>query len=772
MGCLVRRSVFTVFFFSLSIVSSLSSLADEKNAEPGDNTLTGKDKSKALEEVMVWGSTNRESTTAFTNPVSVLRQEDLAAINVATTEDAVKYEPSIVIRRRYIGDSNGTLGLRSANMFQTSRSMVFADGVPLHYFLESRWSGAPRWTMVSASEIAQVEVIYGPFSAEYSGNAMGGVVNIETAIPQDSTFHFDSSYFTQSFDAYGFDGNVDGYKSFVSFGDKVGNLSYYLSYNHLENESQPQSFYFGGDGNASLATASGSIAGADTYGNLVHYYSDTGVENAETDNYKIKVGYEFGEWMALLNLAYEDRSTLRTDATPYIYDQNGNPIYSGTVALSDGSNLVIPGSRLGVSELDRDSVNTGLRLRGPLANNIELEANISRFDVRGDETRASALNPNDPNYTLAGQVTDYGNTGWTTADLKLIFTDLGVSGLDVVAGLRRESYKLGVDIFDSANYVSAEKTSINNRSGGETEIDAAFVQMNWNVNSDWDLAVGARYESWQSQNGYYSLGNGNNLMLVNVPSREETQVSPKFSVGYKGIDDWTLRYSLAKAYRFPIVEELFSQYRAFNSTSIANPGLAPEDGLHHNFMINKDLNDGYLRVNIFYDRIDDQIESFTDIRTSIRTFHSMGEVDTLGVEFIANVYSVLVDQLDLRFNLTYIDAEVVSNPADPSLEGKVPPRMPEWRSNLLAMYHINEQWDVSFNMQYSDDSFGTLDNSDTEHNVYGAQDGYTRFGIKTDFRFRNNINVGVGIDNLTNEIAYVAHPWPGRTFYANVGYQF
>ena len=44
-------------------------------------------------------------------------------------------------------------------MFQTSRSMVFADGVPLHYLLQSRWNGAPRWTMVSASEIAQVETL-------------------------------------------------------------------------------------------------------------------------------------------------------------------------------------------------------------------------------------------------------------------------------------------------------------------------------------------------------------------------------------------------------------------------------------------------------------------------------------------------------------------------------------------------------------------------------------------------------------------------------------
>ena len=138
---------------------------------------------RPVEEIVVWSSSS-DQRTGNTSPVSLLTQDDLVSINVATTEDVVKYEPSVVIRRRFIGDSNGVMGMRGSNMFQTSRSMVFADGVPLHYLLQSRWNGAPRWTMVSASEIAQVEVLYGPFSAEYSGNAMGGVVEIETAIPQ------------------------------------------------------------------------------------------------------------------------------------------------------------------------------------------------------------------------------------------------------------------------------------------------------------------------------------------------------------------------------------------------------------------------------------------------------------------------------------------------------------------------------------------------------------------------------------------------------------
>jgi len=48
---------------------------------------------------------------------------------------------------------------------------LFTDGLAL----QTRWSGAPRWSLVAPNEIELAEVIYGPFSAGYSGNAMGGV---------------------------------------------------------------------------------------------------------------------------------------------------------------------------------------------------------------------------------------------------------------------------------------------------------------------------------------------------------------------------------------------------------------------------------------------------------------------------------------------------------------------------------------------------------------------------------------------------------------------
>ena len=691
---------------------------------------------------------------------------------MATTEDAVKYEPSIVIRRRFIGDSNGTLGLRGSNMFQTSRSMVFADGVPLHYLLQSRWNGAPRWTMVSSSEIAQVDVVYGPFSAEYGGNSMGGVVLIETKIPQKQEFHFDGMLFSQSFDDYGFDDSVNGYKGFMSYGDKIGDLSMYMSFNHLDNESQPQTFRDSAIDatGTSTTTVTGGILGNDSRGNPRMFYGDTGVVDTTTDNYKIKLGYDFDNWSALLNLAYEDRNSSNI-GNSYVLDSLGNTVWSGTVDQA-GDVFTINGSKIGASEKERNSSNVGLRLKGDLSDSTQMEVNLSSFDVSKDETRSSLLNPNDPLYTGTGKITDFGDTGWQTAGAKWTFDDIGMDDLSLITGVRHETYKLNISVYDSSNYALGTKDTLRDSSGGETSITAAFTQFNWKMNELWDTSFGLRYESWKSDNGYYDQDSSAVTDLVYTPSRSEEEISPKISVGHKPSKDWIVRYSLAKAYRFPIVEELYSQYEAYSAQSLANPDLKPEDGLHHNIMIEHGLKNGYLRLNLYTENIKDVIESQTDTSgpVDVRTFVPVDEVQTTGLEFIANVRKVLIDDLDIRFNVAYTDSEIISNAADPSIVGNRFPRMPEWRSNLLATYHISPVWDLSGSLQYASDSYGRLDNTDTEDNVYGAQDSYTRLGMKTTYHLNTKSSVSFGIDNLTDEVAYVAHPWPGRTIYATASF--
>ncbi|MDQ2077780.1 TonB-dependent receptor [Marinimicrobium sp. ABcell2] len=735
---------------------------------------------RLLEEVHVWGTAQSVHEAGYNTPTSVLLPEDMQAINATTTEDLVKYEPSLVIRRRFIGDANGTLGMRGSNMFQTSRAMVFADGVPLHYLLQSRWSGAPRWTMVSASEIERVEVLYGPFSAEYSGNAMGGVVLIETGIPQKREFYAEGTFFSQQFSDYAFDDHLNGHKGFVSYGDKVGNLSYYLSYNRLENESQPQNFLGANPiPTSGASTVEGGIHGLDTRAREQLWYGDSGSVNTSTDNVKFKLAYDFGQWQTLFNAAFEDR---RSSALPnsYITDAQGNTVWSGNDLLQDGYRFSFDSSNLSESKLNRDTLSLGLRLKGALTERVRLETNLNHFDILKDVERTSLFHLEDANHTSEGQISAYDDSGWQTAEIKMTVQDLGLEGLELVSGVRHESYRLNLDVYDSPDYLAYERGAFRSRFGGQTEINALFSQANWAISRQWDASFGLRYEEFQSRDGYYSEYNTTTqeLDLVTAPRSDDAKLSPKLSVGYRPADSWLVRYSVARAYRFPIVEELFRQYQAYNRINEANPDLEAEKGLHHNLMFDKTISGGYLRLNLFQETVKNAIESQSTTivggpndGVSVNTFVPLDETQVHGIEFIANQYGMFLSNLDVRFNVAYTHAEITENASNPDWEGNRYPRMPKWRTNLLATYHLTEDWNAGISLQYASNSYGRIQNDDTIRDVYGAQDAYTRIGLRTNYTLTDNLRASFGVDNVTNEITYVAHPWPGRTLYLSLAYR-
>ena len=160
-------------------------------------------------------------------------------VNATTIEDYFRTAPSLNIRKRYIGDPNGSLGIRGSNVFQTAHTMVFADGMPLHNPLRTSYNGAPRWSMVSPSELDSAEVLYGPFSAQYSGHSFGGVVNLTTRMPEKFEMHMDAMGIFQTMHRGGRNETLTGYKTNISAGNRFDKFSIFGSYNRLENQGQP-----------------------------------------------------------------------------------------------------------------------------------------------------------------------------------------------------------------------------------------------------------------------------------------------------------------------------------------------------------------------------------------------------------------------------------------------------------------------------------------------------------------------------------------------------
>ena len=732
-------------------------------------TIAAEDTTK-LDEMVVEGESQSMPSTHYSSPSTKITEYEVEGINATTVEDFVKYEPSMVVRRRYIGDANGVVGMRGANMFQTARTMVYADGLPLHYLLQTRWSGSPRWSLVATDETESAEVVYGPFSAEYSGNAMGGVINIKTKMPTERQFHAEAGIFSQSFQHMGADDTYTGHREFISYGDRFDKVSLYAFHNHLENESQPMSFRSDTVGGLTGTAVTGAYKSVSTTGADAIYYADSGKENVTTDLTKLKLGYDMGEWQSRFTVAYEDRDK-DTSPTNYLVDANGDAFWSGD-ANFNGEPFDVRRSNFKVSEQNRQTVLLGAGAEGPTGpGGWILDANVSYFDVLEDKTLSSNENPADPTYDGEGTISEYDDTGWETLDLKAR-TDhfAGRNDMNFVAGIHYDHYSLNINSYDSDNYVAGVKTSQTTSVGGETQTHAVFAQLGYDFAPQWDLVLGARYERWKMLNGRYYRYSSNSL--EDYTARTETGFSPKFSLGFNPSNPWQYRYSIAKAYRFPIVEELYKNEDSIDGTSIANEHLEPEVGLHHNIMAEREITRGSMRVNIYHEEVKDVIFNQTDIAADVSTFLPVDEVTTTGVEFMIQQQQVMESDVDMRFNVTWTNSNVTKNSADPTTIGMDFPRMPRWRANLLSTYHINVEWDTSLGIRYASNSYGNLDNSDTATEIYGVQDSYLFADLKANYQINPDAKVSVGVDNLTDEVAFVAHPWAQRTIYVQGSLDF
>src|SRR5687768_8806391 len=283
---------------------SASETSDEKAGQAGDTSTKNFSKGKPVEnsraetvfkEMVVTGNTERDSH--YTSPSTRVTRTQIELQNAQTTEEVLKYMPSLQIRQRYVGDPNGVLGIRGADMFSTARNMVYADGLPLHNFLQASFNGAPRWSLVGPNEIDSVDVVYGPFSAEYSGNSIGGVVNIKTRMPIKQEFYVEGSLFIQPFKIYGPDkGTFIGDRQYVSYGNRIQDrFTVFMAYNRLEAQGHPQSYFIDNTGLFDVpggTPVTGGIRTPDARGTPSIIYGDTGPEKVNTHLFKGKFGYD------------------------------------------------------------------------------------------------------------------------------------------------------------------------------------------------------------------------------------------------------------------------------------------------------------------------------------------------------------------------------------------------------------------------------------------------------------------------------------------------
>ncbi len=733
---------------------------------------------KTLGTVTVVGSRPTSLPTQIPTTIEGISGAEIQEkINATDSEDALKYFPSLLVRKRYIGDfDHAVLASRASGTGNSARSLVYADGIPLSNLLGNGATFTPRWGMVTPEEIDRVDVLYGPFSAAYSGNSVGAVVDYVTRMPTRFEAHARAASFGQDFSVFGTDERYTGEQFSASVGNKNGGLSWWLGFNRLDSDGQPITF-----ATKPLAAAnsqrgvavSGAIAERDPRNRNTLILGATNQNHTVQDHAKLKLAYEVTPTLTASYLLGVWRNDVTRESQSYLRDAMGQVISSDLQRNRDinigGRAYTLTPADFTASRGELEHVMQGLSLKTLTRGTWDWELAASRFDYRKDEVRTQAvmITPG----VFAPAITDMDGTNWTTLALKGIWRPGGIDGAHQLDfGAQREDYQLRTTVARTSDYLRGAAEARFSASQGNTDLTSLYVQDSWSFAERWDTTLGLRAERWSASDGATS----NASTTVRFGGREDTYLSPKAALAYQVSEDWSVKASVGRAVRMPTVSEIYQGSPSGNTVPANDPNLRAERSWTAELTAARDLARGSLRTTLFHEDTRDALYSQTNfaVTPNITNIQNVDHIRTTGVEIAFQAADVLIGGLDLSSSLTYANSKIVANDNFTASVGKRQPRVPEWRANLLASYRASEKLSTTFGVRYSGEQFGTLDNSDPNGSTYTGVSDFLVADVRARYQLTQQCTVAVGIDNVTNQTYWAFHPYTQRTWNAEVGFAF
>lgn len=754
---------------------SLSQGEEKTKEDKKESVKDTAEKDMELDEITVTGKVIDETAEKIPAVVETLTPEGIERINTVQSSDIFKYMPGSYLRKLYSGSTNSPLIIRGNSSFMTARTLVLADGVPISNFLGAGHGYAPRWFMVAPEEIERADLIYGPYSAAFSGNSFSGTALIKTKYPEEMQAQVDAEYFYQNFKEYKTDDNLNSYKAHASFGDKWGDFSVMAWYDRLDTEAQPTSFQakLASDGKETEGVqTSGWVADEDPDGNKRYILGSYGTQDIENNTFKVKAAYDITpDSQVRVWWAFWDHESDRKSPETYLVDSEGNKVYSGNVVI-DGKSYYLSPSTFTYSNYEKQDFMYAFNYSLEPDNGLKVWASGSYYDMAKDLSKQSSTAAPESASGGAGKVTDR-DGDWYTFDLKSGY-DVQLGGLhELAGGFSFNRYSTDSNVWNVSDWKRDVRTTLKEGTKGKTQLQGLFIEDTYQINDSWSVYGGGRYEWWKGFDGAKSTEKGDGFVSTDLEDKSHSNFSPKLSTTFRPYEDWRMRLSLGWATRYPTVGELY--YCGISSTGIitkSNPDLEPEEVFAKDFTITKNIGpDGEARLTFFEDDIKNAILRQLNYYTNVKNYQNVQKVRTRGIEFAINKRRVFINGLGLFFNLAWTQSDILRNDNVPDSVGKTFPRVPRWRIKAVADYSPFDGFFITLAGRYASKAFNTLDNSDT-NGGYGGVDDYLVFDTKISYRFLENLTAHLGIDNITNELYHVYHPYPRRTIYLGLKYTY
>jgi iron complex outermembrane receptor protein len=727
---------------------------------------------------------------------SITAKELDDTINLKDPEDAVKYMPSLFVRKRNDGDNQAVLATRSWGLNSSARTLIYYDDLLISALIGNNNSGAsPKWNLISPEAIGRVDYLNGPFAAAYPGNSIGGVLLISSKMPDKPFAVAKETVSVMPWNQYGTKDTYVTSQTSAAAGNRNGALSWLVSANYLDSYQQPLSYVTSGATAANpsgipVGTAGafpalnkqGVIANVVGAGTLAHSQQASGNLRLALDpSPLVQATYSFGVWNN--HQTSNPQTYLRSNAT-------GTPTFAGISGFA--SNKYV---------WDQTHVSNAVSLRSDTKGAYDFDLSASSYNYLQDiQLSPFTVAPTGVGYSLNGKVTRNDGTNWQNVDAKGIWRPFGYDGPQEVSfGIHGDRYRLENPVYASSVWYATGDNgtgALYSNGEGETRTGALWVQDAWKIAPNLKLTLGGRLETWRALDGFNvnttTSGAGviTSVAAIHQPGLSSTNFSPKASLSFDPNKDWNITANFGEASRYPTVTELYQNITVGGVATFANPNLLPEQDFTGELNIERKWSDGRVRLTLFRERTNNAIISQTNLVTSPATgvqtpttvTSNVDAIRMQGIELSANKDNVLIAGLQLFGSVTFVDSRILADASwaglDPltgkptTVVGKRVPFVPDWRAKFGVTYRPNDSWAYTLAARYSGKQYSTLDNTDVIPHVYGAFDNFFVVDLKVHYNATKNFAFDFGIDNLFNYQYFLFHPFPGRTFVLAGKYTF
>jgi iron complex outermembrane receptor protein len=720
---------------------------------------------------------------------SITSQQIDETINLKDPEDAVKYMPSLFVRKRNDGDNQAVLATRTWGLSSSARTLIYSDDLLVSALIGNNNSGAsPHWNLISPDSIARIDFLDGPFSAAYPGNSIGGVLLITSKMPDHPFATAKETVSVMPWNQYGTkDTYVTSQTSAVA-GDRKGPVSFLVSANHLDSYQQPLTYTtFGTVLGVGPTNTTGTIAALSRTGGVANVIGTGTLAHSEQTSGNFRVAYDVAPLVqATYSLGIWNNHQTSDPQTYLTSTATGAPTFGGQAGFA--SNKYV---------WDQTQMSNAISLKSDTKGVYDFDLSASSYNYLQDiMLNPFTVQPTGVGYSQNGKITRNDGTNWQNVDAKGIWRPYGYDGSQEISfGVHGDRYQLDNPVYASTVWYatpSAGTGQLYSDSIGETRTGAAWVQDAWKIQPNLKLTLGGRLETWQALDGFNvnTIPNATTGVITssaakNQPGLNSTNFSPKASLSYDPNKEWNITANFGEAYRYPTVTELYQNITVSGVATFANPFLTPEQDLNGELNIERKWSDGRVRLTLFEERVNNAIISQTTNVTNSTGGQTptttIGNVDAIrmqGVELSGQKNNVLFTGLQLFGSVTYVDSKILSDPTFVSTiggttaVGKEVPNVPQWRSTFGVTYRPNDSWAYTVAARYTGKQYATLDNTDTTQHVYQAFDPFIVVDMKIHYNATKNFSFDFGIDNIFNEQYFLFHPFPGRTFVVAGKYTF